>query len=444
MNDDNESNMSVDVSLHFTPRSTQDLRALTLSEMALGMRGSQILTISYAVRERIAAGAPVTQFTVGDFNPKYFPVPDLLTQSAIQALENHQTNYPPADGLLELRQAICTHYERNFGVKYPIESVVVGSGARPVLYATYQCLINPGEKVLTPTPGWNNDYFCQLVDAKQVVIPSGPEDNFMPTAQALRPHIHEARLLVICSPMNPTGTLIRKAQLEEICDLILEENERREQNGQRLMYLVYDHVYWMLTFGDHQHIIPPQVRPEMARYTIFSDAVSKGFAGTGLRVGWMVAPPHITASVKALMTHVGAWAPRPEQSATAQLLNDPDAIDSYMKVFKRKIQERLDALYHAFSRWRSEGLPVDVIAPEGAMYLSVKVDLVGREGFPDTDAVRRFLLEQADCAVIPFECFGDTHNSGWLRFSVGAVGMEEVEACLPKIERALRSLIKEN
>ena len=76
------------------------------------------------------------------------------------------------------------------------------------------------------------------------------------------------------------------------------------------------------------------------------------------------------------------------------------------------------------------------------MYLSVKVDLVGREGFPNTDAVRTFLLEQADCAVIPFECFGDTNNPGWLRFSVGAVGMEDVEACLPKIERALRALVE--
>ena len=433
--------MSTDLSSYFEPKDEQqDLNALSLSKTALGMKASQILTISYSVRERIAAGAEVTQFTVGDFNPNYFPVPDLLKEGAREALSNNQTNYPPADGLLELRTAIRDHYERSFDLNYSVSSVVVGSGARPVLYAAYQCLINEGEKVLAPAPGWNNDNFGQLVGANLVSIPSRPEDGFMPTADSLRPHLDGARLLVICSPMNPTGTLIRKKQLEDICDLVIEENMRREAVGDRLLYLIYDHVYWMLTFGDHQHITPPQVRPQMARYTLFSDAVSKCFSGTGLRVGWMVAPPHIVAKVKALMTHMGAWAPRPEQLGTAKLLDDPEAIQSFLDGFLEKLQSRLNLLYQSFSRWKSEGLPVDVIAPEGAMYLSVKIDLVGKVGFPDAESVRLMLLEEADCAVIPFNCFGDHVNLGWFRFSVGAVSIEDIEGCLPKIERALRAV----
>lgn len=433
--------MSVDLSPYFEPRDpSQDLGALSFSEMALGMKASKILTISYSVRERIAAGADVTQFTVGDFNPKFFPVPSVLTEGAREALADGQTNYPPADGLLELRTAIRDHYERAFGLNYPVQSVVVGSGARPVLFAAYQCLINAGEKVLAPVPGWNNDNFSQLVDAELVSIPSRPEDGFMPTAESLRPHLDGARLLVICSPMNPTGTLIRRAQLEEICDLVIEENTRREEAGERLLYLIYDHVYWMLTFGDHTHLTPPQVRPEMSRYTLFSDAVSKCFAGTGLRVGWMVAPPHITAKVKALMTHMGAWAPRPEQLGTAALLNQPEAIQEFLVTFRGELQSRLDLLYEAFSTWKSEGLPVDVIAPEGAMYLSVKIDLIGKSGFPDAEAVRLMLLEEADCAVIPFDCFGDHVNLGWFRFSVGAVGVEDVKRCLVKVGQALRKV----
>ena len=433
--------MSADLSPHFEPRAPdQDLNALSLSDTALGMQASKILTISYSVRERIAAGAPVTQFTVGDFNPKYFQVPSMLKEKAREALANDQTNYPPADGLLELRQAIRDHYERDLGLNYPVSSVVVGSGARPVLYAAYRCLINPGEKVLAPAPGWNNDNFSQLVGADLVSIPSRPEDGFMPTSEALRPHLEGARLLILCSPMNPTGTLIRRHQLEELCDLILEENARREEAGERLLYLIYDHVYRMLTFGDHEHITPPQVRPEMARYTLFSDAISKCFAATGLRVGWMVAPPHITGRVKALMTHMGAWAPRPEQGATAHLLNTPAEITAFLQSFRAQIQARLDLLYKAFNDWKAEGLPVDVIAPEGAMYLSVKIDLIGREGFDDANAVRLFMLEEADCAVIPFDCFGDHTNLGWFRFSVGAVGIEDIERCLPKIGAALRRI----
>ena len=129
----------------------------------------------------------------------------------------------------------------------------------------------------------------------------------MPSAEALRPHLDGARLLVLCSPMNPSGTMIRREQLEAICDLILEENARREAAGERLLYLVYDHVYRLLTFGP-EHLTPVGCRPAMARYTIFSDAISKGFAATGLRVGWMVGPPLIAGRVKALMTHMGAWA----------------------------------------------------------------------------------------------------------------------------------------
>jgi len=433
--------MSVDLSTYFAPRyDQQDLASQSFSDTALGMKASKILTISYSVRERIAAGAEVIQFTVGDFKPKYFPVPDALKEETLAALSADQTNYPPADGLPELRSAVRDHYERSFGLNYPVESVVVGSGARPVLFAAYKCLINAGEKVLAPAPGWNNDNFSQLVGAELVTIPSGPDDGFMPTAEALKPHLEGARLLVICSPMNPAGTLIRRKQLEEVCDLIIEENQRREVGGERLLYLIYDHVYWMLTFGDHHHITPPQVRPEMARYTLFSDAVSKCFSGTGLRVGWMVAPPLITAKVKALMTHMGAWAPRPEQLGTAAFLNQPEKIKEFLVTYRAKLQDRLELLYRSFSAWKAEGLPVDVVAPEGAMYLSVKVDLVGKPGFPNAEAVRLMLLEEADCAVIPFDCFGDHVNLGWFRFSVGAVGIEDIERCLPKIGNALRAV----
>ena len=433
--------MSVDLSSYFTPQNEQqDLAAQSFSDTALGMKASKILTISYSVRKRIAAGAKVTQFTVGDFNPKYFPVPDVLKEEARAALAADQTNYPPADGLPELRHAVRDHYERAFGLNYPVESVVVGSGARPVLFAAYQCLINEGEKVLAPAPGWNNDNFGQLVGANLVTIPSRPEDGFMPTADSLRPHLDGARLLVICSPMNPTGTLIRRHQLEEICDLIMEENQRREASGERLLYLIYDHVYWMLTFGDHHHITPPQVRPKMARYTLFSDAVSKCFSGTGLRVGWMVAPPLITGKVKALMTHMGAWGPRPEQIGTAALLNQPEKIQEFLTTYRAKLQERLELLYQAFSGWKAEGLPVDVVAPEGAMYLSVKIDLIGQPGFPNAESVRLLLLEEADCAVIPFDCFGDHVNLGWFRFSVGAVSIDDIKLCLPKIGEALRAV----
>lgn len=414
------------------------IQSTSLSTMAAGMQPSRILTIAYAVREAIAAGAEVAQFTVGDFAPAQFAVPAPLRDAICEAVNAGLTNYPPAHGMLELRQAIQAHYAEHLGLGYPLESIVVGSGARPGLYGVYRCLVDPGEVVLTPAPSWNNDNFSQLVGAEHRVVASRPEDAFMPTAERLAPHLEGARLLVLCSPMNPCGTMIREQQLADICDLVLAENARRLAKGERLLYVVYDQVYRMLAFGDQAHHTPPGVRPEMARYTIFCDAISKCFASTGLRVGWLVAPPFIAERAKALTTHVGAWAPKPEQLATAKLLSDDVAVQGYLSDFKAAIRARLDRIHDAFMGFKAEGLPVDAIAPEGAIYLSVRIDLVGRPGLDDLDAVRLYLLHEAGCAILPFSVFGDTANAGWWRFSVGAVGLDEIDACMTRLGAALR------
>ncbi len=414
--------------------------AQSFSDMAQGMQPSRILVIAYAVRAAIESGAPVANFTVGDFAPAQFQVPPLLKRAIVEAVEADRTNYPPAFGIPELRAAIRGHYAATLGLDYPEEAIVVASGARPALYAAYRCLLSPGETVVTPAPSWNNDNFSQLVGAKHVVVQSRPEDAFMPTAERLAPAIRDARLLVLNSPMNPAGTMMRRAQMKAICQLVLDENRRRDAAGERSLYLVYDQVYRMLTFGDLEHVTPVGVMPEMARYTLFCDAISKSFAATGLRVGWIIAPPFIADRVKALMTHVGAWAPRPEQHATAALLADDGAIADYLAGFKGAIRARLDRLHDAFAAWRAEGLPVDAIAPEGAIYLSVHFDLEGRPDFPDEDSVRLWLLEEAGCALVPFSAFGDHHNRGWFRFSVGAVGLDEIDACLARLYPALKSL----
>ena len=413
------------------------LESAALSEMAMGMSSSKILVIAYAVRARIESGATVANFTVGDFKPTQFQIPPVLKRNIISALESDQTNYPPAHGTPELRRALQQHYRENLGLDYPEDSFIVGSGARPILYAAYRCLLDPGENVVTPAPSWNNNNFCHLVGANHVVVPTRAEDGFMPSVEALVPHLKTARILVLCSPMNPAGTMISESRMAAIADLIVSENRRREATGERTLFLIYDQVYRMLTFGDRKHVTPVSVAPEMAKYTLFTDAISKAFAGTGLRVGWLAGPPYIAARIKALMTHMGAWAPRPEQIGTAKFITDNPAMNAYLIEFKSAIKTRLDRLYTAFSAWKSEGLPIDVIPPQGAIYLSVKFDLEGRSAFPDEHAVLAYLLEEAGCAVVPFSAFGDTTNQGWFRFSVGAVSLEEIDGCLPRIRNAL-------
>jgi len=420
---------------------TARIEALTFSKMAQGLVSSKILVIAYAVRARIEAGDEVANFTVGDFAPSEFHVPAALRRHVQEALDAGHTNYPPADGIPELRHAIVRHYRETMGLDYPIESVVVGSGARPALYATYRSVVDPGDTVISPAPSWNNRNFCHLVGARHVTVRTRPEHGFMPTAEAIEPHLPGARLLVLCSPMNPTGTIMRRSQMKALTEMVLAENARREAAGERLLYVAFDQVYRLLTFDDHEHVTPVGVAPEMARFTIFADAISKCFAATGLRVGWSVGPPFMARRMKAMMTHIGAWAPRPEQHATARLLGEPEQMEAFLTEFKAAIRERLGLLYDAFSTWKKAGMPIDVIAPEGALYLSVKFDLEGRPGLPDDDAVRMYLLRKAGCAIVPFSAFGDEANHGWVRFSVGAVSPAQIKACLPRLRRALAQAI---
>ena len=415
--------------------------ALSLSQMARGMQGSKILQIAYAVQAHVKAGHVVADFTVGDFARSEFRVPDALVEHTATALREGQTNYPPADGMLELRQAIVAQAERELGLKYPLESVVVGSGARPLLYGAYRCLIDPGEKVVYPAPSWNNKNFCHLVGAVGSVVPTTPANNFMPDVKALEAALPGARMLVLCSPGNPTGTMIREAQMREIGEYIVAENAGRKARGERLLYLVYDQVYRNLTFGDLVHVTPVGVVPAMAEYTILVDAISKCFGATGLRVGWMYGPPHVARQIKALMTHVGAWAPRPEQLATAKFLGDPAAMSAFLTQHLGGIHARLDTLAEGLAALQAEGLPVEAIAPEGAIYLSVKLDLEGRGGLANEDAVRLHLLEKAGVAVVPFSAFGDSKNKGWWRFSVGAVSVQQIKDCLPRLREAIRQVM---
>ena len=166
----------------------------------------------------------------------------------------------------------------------------------------------------------------------------------MPTADDIRPHIKDATLISLCSPQNPTGTTFSKKELEAICDLVLEENARRSDKEKKV-YIMYDQMYWHLTYGNIRHYNPVSLRPEMRNYTIFIDAISKVFAATGVRVGWSMGPSSIINKMKAILGHVGAWAPMAEQKAVAKFLGRKKEIEEYLLHFKSGLEERLRLLY---------------------------------------------------------------------------------------------------
>ena len=411
-----------------------------LSSLARSVVGSEILKIAAQIRAMQAAGAEVCNLTVGDFNPAHFPIPEALLEGTRKALAEGQTNYPPSDGVLPLREAVVRFYERELGLRYPVASVLVVGGARPLLYGAYRTLVDPGDTVVYPVPSWNNNHYANLSGAKAIELPVAADHNFFPVLDQIAPHLAEARLLCLNSPLNPTGTMIDPAQLKAITEAVVAENARRARTGARPLYFVYDQVYWTLTFGT-KHENPVSLVPESAPHVLLLDALSKAFCATGLRVGWGLMDPAIRARMADILGHVGAWAPKAEQLATAALLDDPATVHAFRSTFLPAVKARLDALHGAFMSMKAEGLPVDAIAPQGAIYLSARFDLAGRTlrgmAIRTNEDIRQLLLQHAGLAIVPFQAFGLAEDSGWFRLSVGAVSLADIEAMIPRLRALL-------
>jgi len=276
------------------------------------------------------------------------------------------------------------------------------------------------------------------------VIEAKAENNFMPTADAIRPHVGKAVMVCLCSPQNPTGTTISEKDLSAICELILEENARRGP-GRKKLFLLYDQMYWQLTFGETRHYDPVSLYPAMRDYTVYIDAISKVFAATGVRVGWAFGPATIISRMKAILTHIGAWAPMAEQKATAAFLLENEKIDGYLATFRYALSERMERIYRGFKELKKEGFCVDVLAPEAGIYLTIKIDLVGKKTreqllLKDQQAVTSYLLDEARLAVVPFSAFGAPKSSPWYRLSVGTCHLKDIEEMIGKLREAMEKL----
>ena len=323
--------------------------------------------------------------------------------------------------------------------------MLIPAGARPAIYSLFRAVVNEQDRVVFGVPSWNNNYYTQIVGARAVPITCDESTNFLPTAALLAPHLRGARLLSLNSPLNPTGTMFEREALADICDLVLEENARRGATEGPL-YLMYDQVYWMVTAGEVEHVDPLALRPDLAPYTIVIDAISKAFAATGLRVGWALGPADVIRAMSDISGHIGAWAPRPEQVATAKMFCDSRGLGEYIEGMQREAGARLNALATGLSAMESARLPVHCIRPQGAIYVSAQFDLRGRktpagESLDTNDAIRRYLLNAAGLGAVQFQAFGLPGDSGWFRLSIGVVSVAEINALLPRIRAAIEATL---
>lgn len=415
---------------------------MKLSQLAETLIGSEIIKLGGEIRERLRKGERIYNYTIGDFDPSIFPIPKELEEAIVDAYRQHFTNYPAAEGNLDLRESISSFLKEFQNLDYGTDEILVASGGRPLIYAVYRTLCDKGDKIIYAVPSWNNNHYTHFVEGQHVIVEAKAENNFMPVAKDIKPLIEDAVLIALCSPQNPTGTTFSRKTLEEICDMVIQENKKRKT---KKLYVLYDQMYGHLTYGDIKHYDPVSVRPEMRDYTIYVDAISKAFAATGVRVGWSMGPSHIIAKMKAILSHIGAWAPMAEQKAVARFLINKEAIDEYLLHFKNEVEERLTKIYDGLIELKNEGFDVDAIAPEAAIYLTIKINLTGKK-LPEGNTLKTqsdvtsYLLQHAGLAVVPFYAFGADKNSPWYRLSVGTCKKEEIGEMTERLRNALQRL----
>jgi aspartate aminotransferase len=416
---------------------------MKVSKLTANLIGSEIIKIGNQVNDMKSQGAEIANLTIGDLNSNIYPIPDLLKEEIKKAYQNNLTNYPPPNGLLSLRKAISNDVKNRWKLDYSENNILVAGGSRPLIYAAFKTIVDANDKVIYPIPSWNNNHYSYLTDAQKVEVETTKENNFLPTATDLKPHLKGAVLIALCSPLNPTGTMFTKQQLAEICELIIEENKSRSE-GEKPLYLMYDQIYAMLNFGG-EHFDPVSLYPELKEFTVYIDGASKCFAATGVRVGWSFGPSLIIDKMKALLGHIGAWAPKPEQEAVSVFLNNSEKVDEFVNHFKGEIAKSLKILHNGIQELKNKGFKAESIQPMGALYLTVKLNYIGKtkpdgKVIEDSSDLVFYLIEEAGIALVPFSAFGNARNVPWFRASAGGVSSDEIKNMLPRLESALKRL----
>lgn len=401
-----------------------------MNKVLTNITGSEIIKISQKIKQ---ASHPVFNLSIGDFDPKINSIPDLLKKYIKEEYDNDSTNYPMAQGELLLREAISKNS------LYRPDEILVGAGARPLIYTLFKSIVDPGDYVVYPVPSWNNNHYSFLQSAKSIEIECTPENDFFPTsddiANVLNKHVS---LICLCSPQNPTGKLIDPQTLKEICELIVNENKIRENyEDLKPLYLFFDQIYSglaALTFID-----PLELCPDIRPYLLSINGVSKSICATGLRVGWMMGPSNLISKMTSVFSHIGAWAPKPEQLAVAKYLHTQEMFE-FVDAKIYKYGEIMEEFIGFLRKLKKLNYKVDFKEPDAGIYLSLYLGY--HDNFETLDEYVDFLIENG-LGIVPFEYFGSKSNKGWFRISIGTVKEEELHEIFYKITQIVRKLENE-
>lgn len=390
-----------------------------LSDRINNLEVSQTLAMAAKVRELKAEGKDVISLSLGepDFN-----VPDFIKKSAIDAVNENYSSYTPVDGYIELREAISKKFKRDNNLDYKASQIVVSTGAKQSLYNVAQVLLNPGDECILPAPYWvSYAEIVKMAEGNPVIVPTSVETNFKITAQQLEKVITpKTKMIMFSSPCNPSGSVYNKTELTALSEVI-----KKHPN----IFVVSDEIYEHINFSGNFCSIASI--DGMYDRTITVNGVSKAFAMTGWRIGYIGAPDFIAKACTKMQGQVTSGANSIAQRATISAVSaDPSVLDYMVKEFHKRRDLVVGLL---------QEIPnVKTTIPEGAFYAFPDVSwyfgktLRGRK-INNSEDLAMYLLEEANVATVTGSAFGDENC---IRLSY-ATSEEVLIEALRRIKEAL-------
>jgi len=395
-----------------------------LSSRVAGITPSSTLAITAKANKLKTDGKKIISFSAGepDFNP-----PEFVKEAAIKAVTDNKSKYTPSSGILELKRAIVQKFETENGLVYNHNQIIVSNGAKHSLHNAILTVVDEGAEVIIPAPYWlTYPELVKLAGGKPVYIRTAAENDFKFTPDQLRRAINKrTRALIFNSPSNPTGTVYTADELNEIAKVV-------EETG---IYVICDEIYEKLVFDKTKHISLASLSRGVQNKAIVVNGLSKSFAMTGWRIGYLAAPQEVADAVDALQSHTTSNPNSIAQYAALAALTDTRSKDFYNEI-KSKFQVRRDLMISILSE--TEG--VSCTAPQGAFYIMVNVSKLynkSYKGFRISNSID-FADKLLDfgVAVVPGEPFG---ADNFLRLSF-ALAEEEIKAGLDKFKKFIAEL----
>ena len=393
---------------------------ISISDKSKQVTPSSTLALTAKINAMVADGLDVVKFGAGEPD---FDTPDHIKSAAVEALNQGFTKYTPVAGITELREAIVDKFERDNGLSYEANQVIVSCGAKHTIYNILQAICNPGDEIIFAAPYWVSYIeMVKLADATPIVINTTPDQNFALTPDQIKSAVTEkTKAIIICSPSNPTGTTYSTESLQMIAELAVEHQ----------FYLISDEIYEALLYDGAKHRSLASFGDAVKSLTFVVNGVSKAYSMTGWRIGYTAGPEDAIKAMSKIQSHSTSNPTSiAQKAALAAITGSQEPVVEMVKAFQKRrdlICQRLDDI---------DG--VEYVRPQGAFYIFPDFSphygrTINGHSINSSQELATYFLDEAKVGAVPGDGFGaDNH----MRFSF-ATSEIEINRGLDRIQKAL-------